>query len=115
MKITKSDKAELLAQAIEVYTSVIESDDHDQRREFHRAVRDDALYTLAKCNGKPCSIQPTCHARRSAKSALREIYSELTILFFRPTISLTRARQRASAALGIEHRQFMRVLRSGGE
>ncbi len=110
--MTPIKTAEMLAHAIAVYGAKIESDDHNQCREFHRRVNADAIWTLAKHRGEPCNIEPTGHARPTLNRALREVYSELAIMFYHTGRSGLGARRKAASALGIEYRDYVKVIRS---
>ncbi len=101
--------ADKLEHAITAYSGLIKNGDQP----FHERIRDDARWTLAKHRGENSTIQPTGHARQTARRALREVYSEICLLqYSHQCRSALKARKLAAAVLSVPYSDYVRVLRS---
>jgi len=108
-----ASEVERLRHAISVYRAAIEAPGHRQSKDFHRAVANDAEWTLAQATGTPCPAVVT-HSRKSTlNAAIKEVYSELVIVCLDASGGRrsTPARRHAAALLGLPYAEFAKWYR----
>jgi hypothetical protein len=113
-KFTQSATAtdiDFLKHAVAVYEAAIDGDWHNQSREFHRVVLNDAKYALGDL-----SIKPSAHAK-GVRGSCREVCDELHIICLSrkllgkgDSVSGLSARKHAAGLLGIDYKTFKRYL-----
>jgi hypothetical protein len=102
---------DFLRHAVTVYEAAIKGDWHNQSKDFHRAVLNDAKWVLGDR-----TVTPSGHVR-DVRSACREVCSELHIICLSRRrekggrVSGLAARKHAAELLGIEYKSLTKILR----
>jgi hypothetical protein len=106
----------LLKHLIAVYRTAFEADWCNQSKDLHRAIADDAEWTLARHTGTLLG-NPTVHAQSTLKGAIREVCSELVVCCMsdrrgvkrRQTLSHGAAKKNAAELVGVPYEDFSKL------